>query len=177
MQALEKSHGGAKHVDDSNDMHNSIGGVNLHETYLVPPSSFHDEEAMLNPPNDPVNSNHYETITGLSEGNTSLLHTDFNQEPPSEYTILSPKEASVNNPSQYQKLMVRSETSAYTLLQVVHKLDENAIHEGCGVTVGVDEASHNKSGVEGDGTVNNYATLLAATKKDDNEYASLTIRP
>ena len=171
MQALEKKPVDEKHVDGSNGMHDSTDGVVLHETMLdcpVPPSSFHDGSSMLEPPAAPGDTNHYETIPGE---NTSLPHTDFNQELPSEYTIPSSQETSVNSPSQYQKLMVRSETPAYTLLQVVPKSDVSTTHGA----VSVDEASCNENGVEGDETTNGYATLLASTKENENEYASLTI--
>ena len=172
MQALEKSHVGEKHA---NNIHDSSDGIDLYETklyYSIPPSSFHDKKSMPKPPAAPININHYEAIHELSEDSTSLPHTDFNQELPSLYATAGSQQASVNSPSQYQKLMVRSETHAYTSLQVAHQSDKSTTHGRSAVSV--NKASCTKNEAEGDGTVNNYATLLAATKEDENEYASLT---
>ena len=123
MQALEKSPVDEKHVDGCTNVHDSADGVVMYETILDSPSTYHDEKSMLEPPAATADSNHYETIPGLDEKNTSLPHTDFNQEPPSEYMTPSSQQAGVNSPSQCQKLMVRSETPAYTLLENVYHLD------------------------------------------------------
>ena len=174
MQALEKSHVGEKHASN---IHDSSDGIDLYETklyyYSVPPPSF--QNPTPKPPAASININHYETIHELSEDNTSLPHTDFNQELPSLYATTGSQQASVNSPSQYQKLMVRSETHTYTSLQVVHQSDKSTTHGQCESAVSVNKASYSKNETEGDGTVNNYAALLAATKEDENEYASLTI--
>jgi hypothetical protein len=182
IQALDERFVGTKDVDGCNDMtlHNSTDGAGMDETileYPAPSFSLHDENSMPKPPAACVDPNPYETIPELSGNNASLFHTDFNEEPPYQYTTPGSLAANVNSLSQYQKLMVGLETPAYAALQKVQKLDVNTTHEECRVALGVDQTSCGQNGVEGNGTENSYATLLTVTKEDENEYSSLMIRP
>ena len=180
IQALDERFVGTKDFDGSNDMtlHNYTDGTGMYETILecpAPSFSLHDENSMPKPPAADVNLNPYETIPKPSGKNASLSHTDFNEEPPYQYTTPASQEASVNSLSQYQKLMVGVETPAYAALQKVQKLDISTTHRR--VALGVDQTSCSQNGVEGNGTENSYATLLTVTKEDENEYSSLMIQP
>ena len=160
MQALKKN------VDGFEEIYDSADGSGIYETILDYPYSHSDEQPMPKPPAVSGDSNPYEIVPEQSLHNASLVHTDFNEEPPSQYTTLQPvqtgspgnQEASRNGPSQHQQLMDGLEIPASSVLQEVQKSD-------VGITHMVGETLRDKD--------SGYATLITATKEGDDEYTSL----
>ena len=82
---------GTKDVDGCEDIYNSTDGSGIYEANLdisSLPSPLTDEQFMPQPPTFSVYLSPYETIPEPNVTNVSLPHTDFNQEPPPQYTTL-----------------------------------------------------------------------------------------
>ena len=159
MQALEKV---SKHFDGFEEIYDSADGSGIYETILDYPSYVSGEQSM---PKPPAVSGDSSPVPEQSLQNASLAHTDFNQEPPSQYSTMHPIQAgtpgsqvaSEDGPSQHQQLMNGLEISAsYSVVQEAQKSDVNITHKE-GETL----------------KVSDYATLLTATKEGDSEYTSL----
>jgi hypothetical protein len=178
MQALEKHSVGAKRVDGC------TGGADIYETildYPAPPSSLSDETSMLKPPVVCFDFNPYDSTPQQSRKNTPLPHTDFNQEPPSQYITLqhihtstSGSKEATKGSSEYQHLMGQSEIPVYAVLRNVQKSDVVTIHKEGEDALNDDQ---DKYKVGGNVKESGYAALLKTTLTDEDEYASLTIKP
>ena len=156
MQALEKV---SKHFDGIEEIYDSADGSGIYETILDYPSYVSGEQSMSKPS---AVSGDSIPVPEQSLQNASLAHTDFNEEPPSQYSTLHPiqtgppgsQAASEDDPSQHQQLV--NGLAPYSVVQEVQNSDVSITHRE-GETL----------------EVSDYATLLTATKEGDSEYTSL----
>ena len=172
MQAIEV---GAKDIDGCEDIYDMADGSGIYET-ILDSSSLSDEQSITKSPAVCVDLNPYETISEPSVKTAPLHHTDFNQEPPSQYTTL--QHVHINTPgSQVDGGNSLMETPAYVVLREIresgvsttHKEGEGALKDDQGI------CSQNK--VKENAEESGYAALVTMTMKAENEYASLTNQP
>ena len=175
MQTLDKNAKHSKCICDSTD------GTDIYDTIVEYPttlSSFPDGKSMPKPPVVPSDFNPYESTPKQSRKGA---HTDFNQEPPSQYIALqhmhistSVSQEAKQGSSQYQQLTRQSEIPAYAVLQSVQKSDFITVREEGEETLQDEQGKNVVGGYMKEG---GYAALLTMSKTDEDEYASITIKP
>lgn len=178
MQALEKN---VKHSQGCKNICNSTDGADIYETIIDYPTTLSSLGDGKSIPKLPVVSSDFNPYDLTPKQNRKGAHTDFNQEPPTQYTTLQhmhistsiSQEASQGS-SQYQQLMGQSEIPAYAVLQSVQRSDSITVHKEGEEALQDDQG---KNEVGGSLKESGYAALLTMSKTDEDEYASITIKP